>query len=322
MFQRNNKNIQNLVKKTKDNFTGISNRVFYNSGEKKQIRTSFLGDFSNYVKDIRNKFGESDVMNYTKDFFDSNTIISKFVFLIFVLICFFLLLKLFISIIFFSVKKSRSPFLISGLINGNNYYMIDQDPTKSTSVTIYRSNNEQTGMEFTWSVWLNINKVSNDTTKYQHIFSKGGNGTVKADGIMSINNSPGVYILPNQNTIRIMMNTVSTEPKYMTEQLDIPNIPLGKWFHLAIRMQNKIMDVYINGIITKRLSFLNVPKQNYDNVFVCANGGFDGDLSDLRYFDKALNIFEINGILGNGPNMKSKSKKMSNFDYLSTSWYM
>lgn len=321
MFQKN-KNAQNFVKKTKDNFSGFYNKVVNNYVEKKQNKSSFFENFSNYVKDVRDKFGESEMINYTKDFFDSNSIISKFVFLIFVLICFFLLLKLFISIIFFSVKKSRSPFLISGLINGNNYYMIDQDPAKSNSVTIYRSNNEQSGIEFTWSVWLNINRVGNDTTKYQHIFSKGGNGTVNADGIMAINNSPGVYILPNQNTIRIMMNTVSTEPKYITEQLDVPNIPLGKWFHLAIRMQNKIMDVYINGVITKRLSFLNVPKQNYDNVFVCANGGFDGDLSDLRYFDKALNIFEINDILGRGPNMKSKSKKTYNFDYLSSSWYM
>ena len=80
------------------------------------------------------------------------------------------------------------------------------------------------------------------------------------------------------------------------------------------------MDVYINGIITKRMAFQNVPSQNYDDVFVCANGGFMGNLSDLKYYDKSLNVFEIMNLTIQGQNLSASSGNLtapSNTDYLS-----
>jgi hypothetical protein len=181
-------------------------------------------------------------------------------------------------------------------------------------------------MEMTWSVWLNIDRVSGETS-YQHIFNKGGNGNFSANGIMMVNNAPGVYLSGNDNnTIHILMNTVSeNNPSAASESMDISNFPLGKWVHLCIRMENKIMDVYVNGVITKRLAFQNVPKQNFDNVFVCANGGFMGNLSDLKYYDKALNVFEIMNLTIQGPNLTAASGSYttspSTMDYLSNRWY-
>ena len=60
------------------------------------------------------------------------------------------------------------------------------------------------------------------------------------------------------------------------------------------------MDVYVNGEIVKRVSFEHVPKQNYGNVNVCHNKGFSGNLSDLRYFSRALNVFRITNIVNKG----------------------
>ena len=51
-------------------------------------------------------------------------------------------------------------------------------------------------------------------------------------------------------------------------------------------------------------------------------GDFDGTISDLRYFDTALNVFQINNIAMAGPNMQSESKALdTRFDYLSSAWY-
>jgi hypothetical protein len=94
---------------------------------------------------------------------------------------------------------------------------------------------------------------------------------------------------------------------------------LGRWFNLAIRMQNKIMDVYVNGTVAKRYVFSSIPRQNFGDVIV---GEFDGTLSDLRYFDSALNIFQLNNIAMAGPNLKAESKTLdTRFDYLSSLWY-
>ena len=40
------------------------------------------------------------------------------------------------------------------------------------------------------------------------------------------------------------------------------------------------MDIYANGTIVRSLQLTGVPKQNYGNVYVGANGGFDGYVSN------------------------------------------
>jgi hypothetical protein len=93
------------------------------------------------------------------------------------------------------------------------------------------------------------------------------------------------------------------------------------------------MDVYINGVVTSHVIFDNVPKQNYQDVFLCLNGGFNGSLSNLRYFSHALDIFKITGLVTRGPNLApSKSPAVSSanpgssyksgFSYLANLWYM
>lgn len=110
------------------------------------------------------------------------------------------------------------------------------------------------------------------------------------------------------------------------QSMDISGIPVGKWFHVALRMENKIMDVYVNGMISGRFIFENVPKQNYYGVYACQNNGFSGMLSNLRYFDYALNVSEINNIILSGPNLTSsklanKNNSTNYSFYLSNLWY-
>jgi hypothetical protein len=123
------------------------------------------------------------------------------------------------------------------------------------------------------------------------------------------------------------MDTVSrpsvNENTPSTEIIDVPNIPLKKWFHLAIRCQNKYIDVYINGLVVKRTNLVNVPLQNYDNIQVCGNGGYNGKLSNLIYHSRALNIVDINGTVSSGPNTKNADPGLGQYgtNYLSTLWY-
>jgi hypothetical protein len=117
------------------------------------------------------------------------------------------------------------------------------------------------------------------------------------------------------------MNTVSPNDDNTT--IDIDNIPINKWVHVALRLQNTILDVYVNGIVVNRLLLNNTPKQNYGNVYICQNGGFKGKLSNLRYYSRALNVFEINNIVSSGPSLKvaEEVKPTGGYNYLSTQWY-
>jgi hypothetical protein len=100
-------------------------------------------------------------------------------------------------------------------------------------------------------------------------------------------------------------------------------VPIKKWFHIALRLQNKILDVYVNGVIAKRLIFNYVPKQNYSDIYLNQNGGFNGFISNLRYYNHALNIFEINSVVKKGPNLNRENDSMNQkkFDYISNYWY-
>ena len=246
--------------------------------------TKAVADTFSNVRDTVNNSVEDfskNVSEYsTSAFLSSNGIIAKFVFLILVLIVFLIVLKAGSVLISYFLQPTQSPYLIPGLISGNDSRTVSQDPTKPDSVQIIRSNNQMSGMEFTWSCWLNITGI--DDAKYYHVFTKGGNNTYDDNGIMKVNNGPGVYIkgVKDKNNnytckLHIVMNTAAGTPtsdiNTISETVDVNNIPMKSWVNVIIRLQNKVMDVYINGVIAKRTAFTNVPLQNYDDVFVCQN---------------------------------------------------
>lgn len=266
----------------------------------------------------------------SNEFMQSNSIIAKLAFLFFVIIIFNILLRLGMFLLSYFSKDNENPYLIEGLITCNTAILIPQNPKNKNAVTLLRSNNKSSGLEFTWSVWLYINSlgtVAQDNNSYSHIFHKGSRNYTS--NVSSITNGPGVYLSANTNpTIRIIMDTVTNAPADIT----VDNIPLRKWFNLIIRMQNLSMDIYVNGVVTQHIILGAIPKQNYYDVFVCDKGGFNGNLSNLRYYSSALNIFDINGIVKSGPNLKPSTspavtqslginKPNYTYSYLSTNWY-
>jgi hypothetical protein len=293
--------------------------------------------------------------NAPAEFSFSNTIIAKFAFLLLVIILFLFLINLGINLIAYITSPGNNPYLFKGMRRGTDSLIVSQDPNSTGSMTIARSNNQSTGAEFTWSIWLLIEDVPPSGSAYQHIFNK-GDATYDANtGLSLVNNAPGLY-LGNKNasgspvnSLRVIMDTVgdltssqqttmasrgttpstSNSNTYITPDaaiIDIENVPLKKWFHLAIRLENSILDIYVNGTIDKREILSNVPKQNYYDINICQNRGFAGNLSDFRYFNSALNVFQINTIVSNGPNTNtnaqySASVQMKDYHYLSNSWY-
>ena len=288
------------------------------------IQSSFESakdSFNKTVEDISSK----DLLTSGKEFIASNTIVTKLVFLVLILICFLILMNLGIFLIIYFSQPEKNPYLIDGVISGNRQKTILQDPKNSNSITIYRSNNQADGIEFTWSVWLLRNNTESNLV-YNNIFNK-GSSNYDSTGVAELGNGPGVYFYNSNNdhnNIKIIMDTVAANTTTnIKEEVEITNLPIARWFHLSIRMENKIMDVYVNGVVAKRVTFENVPFQNYRNVLVCQNGGFDGNLSDLRYFDTALSVFQIMNIVEAGPNLRSADDdNNTKYNYLATSWYM
>jgi hypothetical protein len=299
-----------------------------------------------------NSRGEVDE-SWWSSLFDSSSIVSKVIFALMVVIVSVLIFRVGIFFLSWIYAPDTQPLLVEGLLSGQTALVIPQDASIADGVRILRSNNQTTGMEFTYSIWLNISDVNTDIGVCQHVFNKGTlrsreslqrarmpDGIIKPVGdALAVMDSPGLYItrsavksstgvenadMGSQAKLLVCMTTVDNA----LATVPIDNIPLKKWIHVIIRMQNTVMDVYVNGSVVKRQVFLDtIPMQSFGDIHICQQGGFSGNISNLQYFDNALSIFAIQTIVSSGPNMTAARQERtsgrvgnSNF-FLASDWY-
>lgn len=278
-----------------------------------------MSNFRNYVSNTSDKIG---------NFLNSGSIVANIAFLFLVIIIFIILLRVGVNIISWLFSPSGSIHLIDGMIDAKHSQHFPQDPNDKDAKTIVRSKNQMHGIEFTWSVWINIEDLQYHSSNYKHIFHKGGdkiNYSDTSSGAAGLNqgtNGPGLYIMPDKNDLLLVMDTFNKGQ----EKIQIPNIPLNKWINIMVRCENLIIDVYVNGTISQRRKCKEVPYQNYGDVYTTSNGGFSGYLSNLWYWNHALAPTTIQNIVRNGPNLNLKHKnhnqpKDNEPAYFSLRWF-
>ena len=62
-------------------------------------------------------------------------------------------------------------------------------------------------------------------------------------------------------------------------------------------------------------------KQNYGDLWLNLYGGFDGYMSNMRYYRRALKYYEIEKITKNGPSSEVCSDSGELPPYLNDSWW-
>ena len=271
-----------------------------------------------------NPFGSNKYLQGSKAFLQSNSVVAKIAFLILVIFIFVLLLRLGVDLLGYLFSFSSNPILINGMVNGEHLLVKQQNPNNRGSIPILRSNNQEDGLEFTWSVWIWIknpplsNSPAHRPGQYRHIFNK-GNDKVESNGMVTPNNAPGLYIGPNYRDLVVVMNTFES----IREEVVIGDIPIEKWVNVIIRCDQRQFDVFINGTLTQSKILKSVPKQNYDNVNIGLNGGFQGNISSLRYFATAIGTNQIQNLVEAGPNLRQIGSTITQSVpyYLSFRWF-
>ena len=267
-------------------------------------------------------FSSPGAVEGPSNFLESNGIVARIAFLLLVVIGFVILMRIGTSFLGWLFMPSSTPTLMSGIKDATKLLVIPQDPKASGAIPVVRSTNRSDGIELTWSIWININELTyHKAGEYKHIFHKGNapSSSIPArDGMVQPNNAPGLYIHPTKNALVVVMNTFNN----INEEVVIDDIPLNKWVNVVIRVEDRNLDVYINGIIAKRRQLGGVPKQNYGDVFVNLNGGFSGLVADLKYWNYAASPGEISAITSAGPDTTVKESRDGMPQYLSMRWYL
>jgi hypothetical protein len=288
-------------------------------------------------------------LSETRKFFQSQNFFSQIAFLTFVIVLFVILLKVITKIMVKVFTPSKSPYLLKNLKSADIPTTISQNPSAANSVPIIRSTNQKDGIEFTYNIWLFINGIPELTEKNFHqVFFKGNTNTPivrgkdfpdlsvlprkvfkllgkDLSGINYPDNGPGLYLTQltsnskNANSLGlvVVMNTF----RNILEPIVIPDIPFKKWLCTTIRVMGRNIDVYINGIIVKRVTLRDIPKQNYGDIYINNNKGFNGSVSGLRYYNYGLNAKDIYNIVASGPNITADDSLLVSPPYYSSDWY-
>tara|TARA_A100001011_G_scaffold373220_1_gene432402 strand:- start:938 stop:1909 length:972 start_codon:yes stop_codon:yes gene_type:complete len=318
----------------------------------------FTQGYNNSMGQGFSAFGAKSAVEGSKEFLMSNTIIAKLSFLLLVIIAFFIILRLGTQFIVWYNQPDPNPYVVTCRRDGELSKEIPVNPKIKNSIPILRSKDEREGVEFTWSLWLYVDKPhagnsasgQESSPRYYHIFHKGT--LAGTQGILSRSGAhdatPGLYLMAKQtdatsnsnstltNSLVAVTNTFKGNTASAEEGgLDglekttvIESLPIRKWIHVAIRVENKNFDVYVNGVLANRRVLESLPRQNYGNVYLGQRDstnvefGFRGEISSLRYFNNALNPVEINNIVRVGPNMCTDESAAQYPPYLSHKWYL
>lgn len=295
-IQKTNENLSKNVKEnTKKN---VSNNVKTNTVESPTIITQII-----------EKVEETSYFSYALQIIVGLIIIGVIIWLIRYMI------------IWYQTSSYNIPFLIANTKNAKYPLNISQDPKNVNYIPINRSDG-QDGIQFTYGFWFLIDNLDYKKGEWKHMFHKGNASSFP-------NRAPGVFIHPTQNTIRVYMNTQDN----ILEYVDIENIPIRKWVYMNIILKQNTtdtkigkqgittLDVYINGYSKVRKELKSLPKQNNDDLWINMFGGFEGYMSNMKYYPYAVDFDEINSNIKAGPSTSNCIDTNEVPPYLDDNWW-
>jgi hypothetical protein len=248
----------------------------------------------------------------------------KIVIVIIIIVAFVYLVKYLISRYQLSLYSSTN--LLKNSKNAKYPLVISQDPTSVNYTPIKRSEDKD-GAQFTYGFWFLIDNFDYKKGEWKHVFHKGNDTSFP-------NRAPGVWFHPDKNSVRVYMNTQDN----ILEHVDVDNIPIRKWVYMNIILNqttNKTdsmnsnnlvtgtinLDIYINGFLKIRKELSSLPKQNDDDLWINMFGGFEGYVSNIKYYPYAITYSEINDEISAGPSKNNCIDTGEIPPYLDDNWW-
>jgi hypothetical protein len=214
---------------------------------------------------------------------------------IFVLI----LVGIIVIVLFYWAYHSRAAHnaKVANEFNLTNYININNNSNPSTMPV----NGSSVGNELTLSFWLNINNYApNGQSPYQ---------------LLTVEQSSNVILdLEVDNTSNNLIVTGSQyngDPNPPT----LTNIPFYTWTHYVVTLNNRNVNVYMNGALV--LSSLSPQQPAHSTTYSVIIGGqetgtFDATLSNVYYFSREISPEEVIVLFNQAPTLKKQKNKKNN----------
>jgi hypothetical protein len=172
--------------------------------------------------------------------------------------------------------------------------------TRVRPVSVYGS---KAGNQLSTSFWLKINNVPSQMQASQQLYT-----------IRNMSTQPfiSVELGDNQrfNNLNLLISTsVGTNP----EICSIPNIPPYTWVHFSYVINNRNIDVYMNGKLIKSCLLNGIPLFPEHTVYQVAvgkqeRGIIDCDLAIFQYYGRILSPNDIYNLSQQAPILTTASQ--------------
>lgn len=153
---------------------------------------------------------------------------------------------------------------------------------------------EQSSTDFAFSLWYIVDDWEYNFSKKKYIFQRKSGGK----------SNPSVYFDTHKNDIVV---NIATQGYTTVDNVTIINVPLQKWTNLIISVNDRVMDIYLDGKLVKTKILDGVPLSGANSDVLIAppattggNPGFGGFISGFQHMGKSINPREAWNIYKKG----------------------
>ena len=157
--------------------------------------------------------------------------------------------------------------------------------------------------DYTYSIWLYIAGWNYGIGRHKVIFERLDRNGQPA---------PSVALAPNLNNIEVTLATYPSNGENSDSShsytCTLTNVPLQAWTNVIITLNNRALDLYMNGKLVRTCVLPGVPRMSTGTSLHIApgdgsadGGGFEGNISNFEYFSRTVNPREAYAIYMDGP---------------------
>jgi len=238
----------------------------------------------------------SKATNAAKSSYNSMTKspMGKVIFIIIAIIFIvFIIYIIYVAVISANQDQANSPVIVNDVLDAN----IERPAFTLPQVT--------EGMNHSFSTWIYVKDWNYKFGQYKNILWKGNPPNVSNTSTSAALNSnyhcPSMWLYPLTNSLKVVTSTSDT---HGVESCDIQNIPLMTWVHIVYVLNNRTVDIYLNGKLERSCALRGIPVISNDPVHITSGNpqaGFYGKIGKTQYFTRALLPNDIANLYQKGP---------------------
>jgi hypothetical protein len=222
----------------------------------------------------------------------SSTMGKVIFFIVVILFLAFLIYIIYSAVVSARNKSDNSPVIVNDVIDA----FVSRPAFKLPQVI--------EGMNQSFSTWIYVKDWNYKFGQYKNILWKGNpsnSGTLSTSPVIANVHCPSLWLYPLTNSLKVVTSTSVPE---QVESCDIQNIPLMTWVHIVYVLNNRTVDIYINGKLERSCALRGIPTITNDPVYITSGNpqaGFYGKIGKTQYFTYPLLPNHVANLYQQGP---------------------